>query len=346
MQGTRRLVLAGAALAALGGAWWAMRDASPTRTVVPGTSAPAFHVTSPAPADADPLPRNPDMSGARPAASIASLRARLAASSLRGAQVDGEVAFDALGRVHADAGLRHLFDHFLSLSGEFTPDEITELLLAHVREAHGDQAALEVAEWFDRYVGLRAELAGANLPHDLGQRLALLHDARLRWLGADAAQAMFGEEEAQVAHTLARRAVMEDPALDAAAREAALRELETRRPRAARAAEREATAAVLAEEQTRQLERFGAGAAERYAERSALWGEEAARRLASLDAQRAGWDRRVADYVAARERVRADGALDEAARARALQALLAARFDTRERLRIEALEGVGALPGG
>jgi lipase chaperone LimK len=273
------------------------------------------------------------------------LRARLARSSLRGAQVDGALVFDEAGRVRPDAGLRRLFDHFLSLTGEFAADEIAALLLDHVRQRHGDAATLEVAEWFDRYVGLRAELAGGALSDDLAARLQQLRDARRRWFGG-AADAMFGEEEAQVAHTLARRAVLEDAALTPAQREAELAHLEARRPEAQRLGERDATAAVLAEEQSRQFESDGTDAATRAAERSALFGAEAAQRLAALDGQRAAWDRRVADYLSARDLIRTDRRYDDAGRQRALQQLLATRFDPNERLRIEALEGIGALPGG
>lgn len=279
------------------------------------------------------------------AASLERLRARLARSSLRGAQVDGELVFDEAGRVRPDAGLRRVFDHFLSLTGEFAPDEITALLLDHVRQRHGERAAQEIAGWFDRYVGLRAELAGATLADDLAVRLSQLQEARRRWFGA-AAEALFGEEEAQIAHTLARRAVLADAALAPALREAELARLEASRPAAQRLVEREASAALLAEEQSRQFESDGTDAATRAAERSALFGPEAAQRLAALDVQRAAWDRRVADYLAARDRIRSDRRYDEAARRRALHQLLSTRFDPHERLRIEALEGVGALPGG
>ena len=39
-------------------------------------------------------------------------------------------------------GLRRVFDHFLTLTGEFAPDEIAALLLDHVRQRHGDDARL------------------------------------------------------------------------------------------------------------------------------------------------------------------------------------------------------------
>jgi lipase chaperone LimK len=345
-----RALAAVAAFAAFGGALW-------LRTAAEPATAPSF---SPTRATSDALRDAPDAGNAAgPLAALATtrrtpaaadpierLRDRLAASSLRGAEADGEVSFDADGRVRADAGLRRLFDHFLSLSGEFAPQDITALLLDHVRRLHGEQAALEVAEWFDRYVGLRAELAGARLPDELASRLAQLQAARRRWLGDDAAAAMFGEEDAHIAYTLARRALQEDPGLDAAQRERALDELEAARPAALRQAEREATAALLAEEQTRQLDALGADAALRASERSELWGPDAARRLAQLDAQRDEWARRIADYVQARERVRSDANLDSASRGRALRELLDARFDANERLRIEALESVGALPSG
>lgn len=280
-----------------------------------------------------------------PADSLVALRARLQRSSLRGVDPDGQLRFDGAGQLQLDAGLRRMFDHFLSLTGEFTEAQIRALLLDHVERLVGEDAGAQVAEAFERYLAMRQELARLSLSPDLAQRLAQLQAVRRHWFGA-AAEMMFGEEDAQITHTLARQAVLQDRGLSTEERAAALAALETRRPAAAREAERAATAAVLAEEQTRQFEQLDIDAATRDAERRALWGPDAARRLAALDAERAAWKRRVTDYAAARDRLLDDPRLDSTGRERALAHLRAARFDPQERLRIEALDAIGALPGG
>ena len=81
------------------------------------------------------------------------------------------------------------------------------------------------------------------------------------------------------------------------------------------------------------------------AERAALWGADAAARLAALDRQRADWDRRVAAYGSERDHLN-QGNRSDADRALAVTQLRERRFtDPSERQRVEALEAVGALGG-
>ena len=82
------------------------------------------------------------------------------------------------------------------------------------------------------------------------------------------------------------------------------------------------------------------------AEREALWGKEAAQRLAELDASRARWDARIDAYLSARSRIDADRTLSAAARAQAVATLRAQHFDAIEQRRIASLEAVGQLKGG
>ena len=328
--------------AALLAGWWGLRAGSPANSPSPRQSgAPPASLAAPPAQERRGTATVPRVD----AAPLEALLARLQHSSLRGVEPDGELSFDSAGRLRADAGLRRMFDHFLSLTGEFAEAEITALLLEHVRRRNGADAAAQVAEAFGRYLALRHELASAALSPALAERLTQLQAARRRWFGTEAT-AMFGEEEAQVAHTLARQALLQDATLSDAERITSLAQLEAQRPAAVRDTERRATAAVLAEEQTRQLEQLGVDAATRDAERRALWGPEAAQRLAVLDAERAAWQRRVTDYAAARDQLLGDPRLGAAVRDRALAALRAARFDAQERLRIEALDAIGALPGG
>jgi lipase chaperone LimK len=278
-------------------------------------------------------------------ARFAELRDRLQQSSLRGTTRDGDITVDANGRLVLDANLRRLFDYYLALTGEFSDSDLRTLLLGDVAEAHGAGAAAEVAEVFDRYLGLRAELAHAPVSADLAERFEQVRAARRNWFGDDA-DALFGDEEAQIAYTLERQALEASDELDDAERQARLDELEARRPATERAAQRDASAALLAAEQTRQLDALGADPTARHAERAELWGEQAADRLARLDRERADWDRRLAGYARSRAALIADSMLDASTRAAALDRLRRASFAPTEQLRIEALEAVGALPSG
>lgn len=305
--------------------------------IAPETSPPAMAAAS---------TTAPDASAFNvPAPTLEQLRARLERSSLRGATVDGELTVDPSGRLLLDAGLLRRFDHYLSLTGEFTPEEMRLLLHDEVQREHGDAVAAATLDAFDRYLGLGAELSAADLSDDLAIRFAQIRDLRRKWFGTDA-DAMFGDEEAHTAYTLARRTVHQDASLDASERAARLAELDAARTPAERSAERDATAVLLAEEQSRQFDALGSDPATREAERSALWGEEAAQRLGALDRERARWDQRLADYSRERERIRNDARLDPQARERAHADLLQRSFSPAEQVRVESLILVGALPPG
>ncbi len=273
------------------------------------------------------------------------LVARWTRSSLRGSGVDGSARRGADGRLQHDLGLRRLFEYFLSLTGEFAPADIRRLLALHL-EADGDAAlAADALAAFDRYLGLRRELAALPPVTDLRERLETTERLQRDWFGADA-HAMFGADNAYTRYTLDRLDLLRDRDIDEQARAARLAELDATRPPGERAAEQTSLSGLLAEEQTRQLAELGANAATRHAERSALWGEEAAERLAALDRTREAWDQRLADYAAARARLLGDASLSNEARQRALSDLRERSFEGAERVRVESLESIGALPGG
>ncbi len=273
------------------------------------------------------------------------LIARWQASSLRGTEVDGAVRFSADGRLIRDLGLRQLIEHFLSLSGEFSDADIRRLLALHVTALHGRAATDGVLATFDQYVSMRNELAGVPAIGDLGQRFAAIRSIRERWFGADS-EAMFGSEHAQVALTLERQAIANDTALTPAQRVQRLAEWDAARPPAQRAAEANALSAQLAEQQTEQMDALQIDADARYTERSELWGEDAAQRLAALDQARQQWDQRLSDYSRARDQIQRDPRLNSAQRQAAIDTLRRTGFDASEQVRIESLEAIDQLPGG
>lgn len=337
-----RLVLAIAVLLALGGliAGWPSHDA-----VTAGAS------RAPSQSDAETLDTAAAATTAAPAAAapsaVATPTTTAAAwpASLRDSAPDGAVTLDPNGRVRPNLELRRLFDYFLSALGERDVAAIRALLLDHVRALHGEAVAAEVAALFDRYVDYQQALAAMHAPpgESLRARLERVRDLRRRLLDPDMADAFFGDEERYTAYTLDRRETIADASLDAAARDTRLRELESRLSPEQRASLREANVAVLVDEQNRQFEALRLDPAQRQAEREALFGAEAAARLAQADAEIAAWDARVRAYVLARDAIRADGRLDAAARDRAIAALQARSFDAAERRRIASLEAIGQL---
>lgn len=255
------------------------------------------------------------------------------APSLQGAALDGRLRQDETGRLVEDRELRRLFDHLLAGQGEVGLAALRERLRAHALEVGGEALARQALDAFERYLDYlrsEAELDPAGIA-DLGRRLDALAALRRRLLGEDLAEAFFGEEERYARDALARMAG-DEGLVDAP---------EAERWRAERSA---ATEHQRALEQTEQFEHLDLPPAQRHAERAALYGEAAADRLAALDAERAAWQQRLDDWRSARERIGSNPRLDTAARERALQAELDARFDPAEQRRVRALDELP--PGG
>jgi len=273
-------------------------------------------------------------------APVTAIDARLAAAqavvvhgSLRGAAPDGALTLDSDGRLRVDRALRRRFDWYLSLVGELTLPSIRQLVEADAERELGLVHAAEVLAVFDRYVAyLEAETRLDDAP-SLDARLATLHALRRAHLGDVVAEAFYGYEERYAETTLVRLAARGNDTMFER-HESSPSEFAQRR---------ETETALLSAEHEAQLDAFGADVRQRDAERTALWGPEAAHRLAALDAANADWVRRIAAYRVASATIRNDARLGPAERTRALAALRERDFDPNERRRVEALEAIGRL---
>ncbi len=267
-------------------------------------------------------------------------------SSLRGTEVDGGISLDANAEVVLDMGMRRLFDYYLSLIGERDLVQIRILLKDQLLTQYNQTNAEKVLQYFDRYTDYLSALAALNIgglskPEERLQQVASL---RKKMLGEAMALAFFSEEEALAALTLKRMAIANNKKLSAGEKAKLLAELDASENYSART---QADTAALITEQTRQLDASNLTDAQRAAEREALWGKEAATRLAQLDQQRTQWGARIEQYVLARSRIDADRGLSANARAQAIAALRAQQFNAAERRRVASLEAIGQLkPGG
>ena len=292
----------------------------------------------------DEVPGSGNAVGKLPAAATGGFS--LNASSLRGTEIDGEVLLDANGRVVLDIGLRRLFDYYLSLVGERDVIQIRTMLKSHLLSKYSPANTDSVLLYFDRYTDYLNALADLKIgnivkPEDRLQKVTAL---RQKMLGAEMASVFFADEEALAALTLKRMAIADNKNLSADEKARQLAELDASENFSGRT---EADTAALIGEQTRQLDALKLSDVERTAEREALWGKEAAGRLAQLDRQRAQWDARIEQYLLARSRIDANRGLSDAARAQAIANLRAQQFNDVERRRIASLEAIGQLkPGG
>lgn len=265
--------------------------------------------------------------------------------SLRGTEVDGQLRVDAAGRLVADRELRRLFDYFLARLGERSPEQIRADLLAWLQQQTALSASVraEALQLFDRYVELQRASAALGRSGDLLADLERLRALRRRELGDELARAWFGEEEDYAALTAQRLALARDASLDPATRSARLAELDAQTDPQQREARAQSTDFQLALAQTTQMDAQQLSPAQRAQQRSELWGEAAAERLAELDQQELDWNLRLRAYARAREQLLADSGLSPAVREVKLQKLLL-DFSEAERRRVLALVDEGLLP--
>jgi len=285
----------------------------------------------------------------RSAVAPASTRPRRLPDSLRGTDVDGGLAVDAVGRFVPTPDALALFDYFFAARGEEPDAEIVGRIQREIRARLPASAVPDALALLDAYLVYRERArALAALPDaaDLDERLAHLHALRVEIFGAALAETLFGDDEARVRAALERRRILADPGLDDAERVRQLEAVEASLPEAERAARAEAEAPLALWYEEARLRAAGGNAADVHALRAQRFGPEAAARLAALDAERAAWTARVDDYRAARAALLADAALAPDAKAAALAALVAERFTPPERLRVEALERIAAGASG
>lgn len=228
--------------------------------------------------------------------------------------------------------LRHQFDALLLEAGEVRdPGALKQRLAALAQQQFPASHAQRATELLDRYVNYRVALSGLKPPADIGDpralRQSLEQRQRLRERHFDEAeyQALFGAEEELDRFTLARLEIQRHPQLTPEQKDEALRRAEQELGASQRAARAEATQHLAVAAQTAALDSQGAADAERYRQRRALHGDEAAHRLAVLDQENRAWQARLAQYDAARATLPTSEA----------EALRQRLFSPQEQLRLE-----------
>ena len=285
----------------------------------------------------------------RPAKPGAEATAGALPASLAGSQVDGALLADASGRFVPTPSALHLFDYFLSATGEEGPAAIRARIEREIERQLPTSARAGARALLDGHLAFRqaarALHAGGLDAADLDTRHQRLRELRREHYGAATAHALFGEEEQVDRVALALRRVEQDPGLSdeqrAARREALIEEL----PPAVREAHRQATLPLDLARREDALRAEGASPGQVRALREALVGQEAADRLAALDAQRARWNERVAAWRLARDALLRDAESEPARLAEDLERLRAEHFAQAELARVRALDRMDGAAG-
>ncbi|WP_304639815.1 lipase secretion chaperone [Pseudomonas sp.] len=267
----------------------------------------------------------------------------VAADSLRGTEVDGQLMVDERGALVLDEQLRHLFDYFYTTVGEVSFDAATETIREHLRASLPQPALDQALNLLLRYIDYKtaladlerefpvvADLEGLQAREEAVQRL------RASLFSIEAHRAFFGAEEVYNLFTLQRLAIVNDDQLSATDKAERIEALRNDLPGEMQALLVPQLHHQLSDETAALLASGGDAHALREL-RMSIVGPEATERLEALDRERARWQQRLDAFQAERQAILDFPGLAESDKQAAIDELLHDSFAPSEQLRIAAL---------
>ncbi|SHK19549.1 Lipase chaperone LimK [Marinobacter antarcticus] len=266
-------------------------------------------------------------------------------SSLVGtSEPDGWAKTDRFGNLVPSGELRQLFEYYLSALGEETLSQLVariRLALSALEEPARGQALGTLGRYLDYKLAL-SDLeaayggAGASGPDEIERRMAEIQALRRIWMDAGTAEAFFADEEAIDRYQLKKLSIGRDKGLTEQEREEALSAAEMALPEPMRQA-RQDTRKFSRYEQAREALASDPEALRAWRQKE--FGDEAAQRLADLDAEQKDWRLRWQSYAKERDALKASG-LAEPEREESLARLREKYFSETERVRAKALDSI------
>jgi lipase chaperone LimK len=212
--------------------------------------------------------------------------------SYQGSQPDGAIHLDDSGNVIVDKDLKRLFDYYLSAIGELPLDQMRKYLQQFVENQLNPTQLQQVLDYFDKYHNYlnRSDEFSQTLESDLNlqEKMILLSEFREDNLGAEMANAFFGDEQNYIDF------VMTD------------KESEdwTQQQQKWLESENQATEFQDVVLENREFAtREDLSSEQIYQYRVDEYGQETAERLTQLDQKRAQWQEVVNDYFLQRQQI-------------------------------------------
>jgi lipase chaperone LimK len=220
------------------------------------------------------------------------------------------------------------------LSPEAWKARVEAVVATRFWPAEAARARALLGRYIDYQSALSAQAVSgpaAGDPHALRQAFEARRRVRQQHFMPDEYEALFGQDDELDLYNLARMEIEGNAGLTPEQRKAALEDNERSlgEPERALRAENSVPSQIAA--QTDAFEASGASDQERFAQRSATYGVEAAQRLGQVDRDERDWRGRLTQYADAQAALRAGG-MD----AQSLDRLRAQLFTPTEQLRLDA----------
>lgn len=266
---------------------------------------------------------------------------------------------DARGHLIIEAANRAVFDYFLDVPASLSESRRVAMAEAHLRAKLTTPALAEAQSLLQQYLAYRKALAdngntGRNKPSleqvqqrpemiaTLRQQLNDRTASRRQYLGADVAQAWYGDDDAMDAAALDRLAVMTDPSLTPEQRAARIAAVDASLPPALQQARHDVSAPLKLASDMETWTRQGLSEAQIRQQLSARGVDGlVADRLIQGNREEADWRNRYDAYAHERDRINAFIGLSDTDRAKQIAQLREQTFTaSNELLRAQALDGL------
>jgi len=274
--------------------------------------------------------------------------------SLQGTQVDGEIIIDENKQLVVTAGLRRLFDYFLSTQGEESLAQIKQRVIDYIRSHTPEPAAGQAIAIFEQYLNYLQ--AVSNLDKQLGQKepttsgldlgaiksqLQAVKQLQSQYFDAKTREAFFGDEQALNDYNMTVVEANQNAQLSNDQRQAIIDKAQTayiasvKDPNLqTKLTQQRNIDKLLA--QTQQMQQQGATQSQINAMRSQYVSPEAVKRLEQLDQSEAQFAQRVATYQTQSNQILSKlGNVPQAQQQ--IVALQQTMFTPEERLRLDVL---------
>ena len=300
------------------------------------------------------LPSNQTLTNTSPITANATPLPTSLPKSLQGTQVDGEIIIDENKQLVVTAGLRRLFDYFLSAQGEEPLSQIEQRVIAYIREHTPEPAASQAVNIFQNYLTYLTAVSQLDKPKvqqnpnvsalDLSaikNQLRAVQQLQVRYFDAKTREAFFGDEQALNDYNMTVVEANQNAQLSNDQRQAIIDKAQTayiasvKDPNLqTKLTEQRNIDKLLA--QTQQMQQQGATQSQISAMRSQYVSPEAVKRLEQLDQSEAQFAQRVATYQTQSNQILSKlGNVPQAQQQ--IVALQQTMFTPEERLRLDVL---------
>jgi lipase chaperone LimK len=277
----------------------------------------------------------------------------LVASSLSGIEINSEFKIDNDQNLLADAGIKDMFDLYLSTLGEYDLEQVIATIQENIKSDLSEPARSQALDLLKRYIdykiglselqeGFAASQEEQGMIETLLSQQAEVSAYRKTFFNMEEYEAFFDSEDRQNDFLIEQLRISRDTSLTTEEKQQLLSAAEQKLPEEIQFTRKRAQQHALLGEKIREMKASEASQAEIFNAREQVLGSEAAVALADLDRQRELWSQRLAQFADERSKVM-ESSLSEDDKERSVSQLLAYHFSDTEQKRVSALLGDGRL---